>query len=146
MWRGGLSSYITGRGTIDAQGGALTVNGSIASPGVAFQVGNSATLEVNGSVVPGSLFQFQGSAGVLAVDETFKGTISGLDVGTVANPPDTTVQVDGLLTSGTVVGSNLNLYNGASLVATETLANTFPIVTAQVPLDGAQVPPLRGGL
>jgi Hint domain len=81
------------------------------------------------STNPNTVFQFRGTSGDLLVNPNFKGVIANMNVGTSADTPTTRFDVRTDVTSGTIDGTSLKLFNGTSLVATERLANSYAAST-----------------
>jgi hypothetical protein len=140
---GTIAGALSGTGVVDAQGGTLELTSTVTSSDIGFEVEQGGVLKVDQSVLSTAGFTFNGTQGTLDIGTTFDGRISGMKVGASAVTPTTVIDVAQTITSGTLSGKSLNLYDGAALVETISLANSYSrsthVITTPDTLGGTDV-------
>ncbi|HEY1413171.1 MAG TPA: Hint domain-containing protein, partial [Rhodopila sp.] len=128
---GTIAGSITDSGQVLATGGTLEIANAIAGTSIAFEIGNGSgnVLRIDGAAASGTGLAFLGT-GTLQIENlaNFAGTISGMTVGTSQTVPTTAIDINQSILSGTVVGTNLNLFT-ASGETTLALGNSEPVST-----------------
>jgi hypothetical protein len=129
---GTITGSITDNGRVIATGGTLEITSPIAGVGIAFEVGGDSgtnVLRIDDAAASGTGLAFVGN-GTLQIENlaNFAGTISGMTVGTSQTVPTTAIDINQTILSGTLDGTNLNLFTTAG-ETTLALGNSQPIST-----------------
>ena len=131
--KGVVNGAISGSGVVEGQGGVLTVSNNVTSSTILLEADSapSSVLALDGTVASGISFDYLNSGGVFSgglllgntnARTSFEtgGTIVGMHVGSSATATTDFIDIAGVVpgsfTSGVIVGSTIELFNGANEV------------------------------
>ena len=172
------AATLTGRGLVSA-GTALTGDGAIRASGGVLELANDLTaaafgtgfgvdtvagsvLKVDGAVASAVTIGFLGASGVLELADVvggalqgFSGHVAGLNVGASASVATNRINIQAAASSAVLSGTTLTVFNGATTVATLSLAapaaaGAYALVQADAVLGGTDIylsnqPPVAPG-